>query len=271
MLGTSIINHLAKLVPPLQLIFIAGTRRFEQSFTGVDMLMLISYASIQIEYRSEAHKNAIRAAHRSSVSNISYSSLVFDGNFEKTSVCHVMGAHLATETDLATELPRPIALLTYIAICEGLYSDLFSIYLALFDQRNLVEEITIPQSGSGLGIAWAKRNGIGEATANMIVSYTAGPEILRFLNQVVLLSRPEVMSLGETVRLLGRAVGKSSRFGRSRRTNVLLCRKLGEYTSCWETFRRSEAAVVLLLLGEILARELGRFETTFKGNVGKVW
>jgi hypothetical protein len=40
---------------------------------------------------------------------------------------------------------------------------------------------------------------------------------------------------------------------------------LKEYTSCWGTFRRGEAAVVSPLLGEILGREPEDFETTVRG------
>jgi hypothetical protein len=95
------------------------------------------------------HKRAIAAAHHSGAS-------------------HVMGAHLSTENYLATELPKTMS---YTAIREGLYSELSSVYLAMFDLRKPVDEITIPHSGSGPGIAWAKRDELGEATARMIVAY----------------------------------------------------------------------------------------------------
>lgn len=222
----------------------------------------------------QAHKLAIKAAHRSGVSHVFYSSLAFGGNCKRTSVCHVMGAHLATEEYLATELPRPM---TYTAIREGLYSDLFSVYLALFDPRNPVEEITIPHSGSGPGIAWAKQDELGEATAKLIVSYTEDPETFRFLNQVLLLSGPEVLSLEESVQILGRAVGRHIKIREISADEYASLPQVRdaftyhgvnlakEYTTCWEAFRRGETSVVSPLLGQILGREPERFETTVRG------
>lgn len=74
-LGTSIINHLLNLVPASQLVFVARRpekltelsrigvtvrkadydhpETLDNAFTGVDVLMLISYASVEIEYRFE--------------------------------------------------------------------------------------------------------------------------------------------------------------------------------------------------------------------------
>ncbi|KAE8361987.1 hypothetical protein BDV27DRAFT_166504 [Aspergillus caelatus] len=295
-LGLSIINHLLNLVPASQLVFIARQSEklakfsrigvtirkadydhpetLENAFTGVDVLMLISYASVEIEYRFEVHKQAIIAAHRSGVSHIFYSSLAFGGNCERTSVCHVMGAHLATEEYLATELPKSM---TYTAIREGLYSDLFSVYLAMFDPLNPVEEITIPHPGSGPGIAWAKRDELGEATAKLIVLYTQNPRTFRFLNQELLLSGPEALSLEETVQVLGRAIGRHieiREISADEYASLPQVRKAftyhgvnlaKEYTTCWEAFRRGETSVVSPLLEEILGREPERFETTVRG------
>ncbi|KAE8318144.1 hypothetical protein BDV41DRAFT_560927 [Aspergillus transmontanensis] len=207
-------------------------------FIGVDVLMLISYASV------EAHKKAITAAHRSGVSHIFYSTLAFEGNCEKTSEY------------MATELSNSM---TYTAIREGLRSDLFSVYLAMFDPRHPVEEITIPHSGSGPGIAWAKRDELGKATAKTIVLYIEKPEIFRLMNQVLLLSRSEVLCLKEIVQVLRRVIGKH---------RMIREDSADEYASLpqvRDTFTYLGAAVVSPLLGEILRREPVRFETTERG------
>jgi uncharacterized protein YbjT (DUF2867 family) len=77
--GTSVLTHLAKLVPASQLTLIARrpekleefkkegatVRRadydepstVETAFKGVDILMLISYPSVEIEHRAKVNKN----------------------------------------------------------------------------------------------------------------------------------------------------------------------------------------------------------------------
>lgn len=74
-----------------------------------------------------------------------------------------------------------------------------------------IKEITIPHSGDGLGIAWAKTDELGEATTKMIVSYVQSSGDFRWLNKVVLLSGPRVLSLKESVYILGRVTGKNVR------------------------------------------------------------
>lgn len=184
-----------------------------------------------------------------------------------------MRTHLLTEQHLSTLLAQgPI---TYTAIREGLYSESFPVYTAWFDIYNPVGEITIPHSGDGPGIAWAKIDDLGEATAKMIVSYVQNSGRFPWLNKVVLLSGPQVLSLRETVDILGRVTGKDVKIKQVsadeyaelpfkekywyRGVNLLK-----EYTSCWEAFRRGEAAVVSPLLGEILGREPEDFETTVR-------
>ncbi|KAB8210921.1 hypothetical protein BDV34DRAFT_209133 [Aspergillus parasiticus] len=205
-------------------------------FIGVDVLMFISYASIEIEYRLEICP--ITAAHRSGVSHIFYSTLAFEGNCEKTSVSYL-----------------------HTAIREGLHSDLFSVYLAMFDPRHPVEEITIPHSGSGPGIAWAKRDELGKATAQTIVLYIEKPEIFRLMNQVLLLSRSEVLCLKEIVQVLRRVIGKHRMIREDSADEYASLPQVRnaftyhgvnlakEYTTCWE----------------ILRREPVRFETTVRG------
>lgn len=185
-----------------------------------------------------------------------------------------MRTHLLTEQYFSTLSAQEST--TYTAIREGLYSESFPVYTAWFDIHNPVGEITIPHSEDGTGIAWAKTDELGEATAKTIVSYVRGSGDFPWLNKVVLLSGPRVLSLRETVDILGRVTGKDVKIKEIsadeyaelpfkekywyRGVNLLKY-----YTSCWEAFRRGEAAVVSPLLGEILGREPEGFETTVRG------
>ncbi|BCR99251.1 SDR family oxidoreductase [Aspergillus luchuensis] len=293
-LGTSILKHLVKLVPASELILIARkpdnlaeltragatVRRadyedpatLERAFDGIDALMLISYASFEIQFRFEAHKNAIDAARRSGVKHIFYSSLAFAGDLEETSVAHVMGAHLRTEKYLA-ELSGHI---TYTAIREGLYSESYPIYTSWFDIHHPADEIAIPHSGDGPGVAWVKRDELGEATAKLIADYAKNPAGFPYLNRVLLLSGPREISLKETVEILGQAVGKPLRLREISVDEYVALPQHGskhtyhgidltrEWATAWDAIRRGETAVVSPLLREILGREPESFETTVK-------
>lgn len=225
----------------------------------------------------QAHKKAITAAQKSGVKHIFYSSLAFAGNYTNDSVAHVMGAHLQTEKFLS-ELDTP---LTYTSIREGLYSESFPIYTSWFDLRNPKSEITIPHDGSGPGVAWVKRDELGEASAKLIVDYATSTggnvaEDFPYVNKIVLLTGPRVVSLKETAEVLGRVSGKDVTIrqisvdeyaklpheGKHTYHGVDLAR---EWTSAWEAIRRGETAVVTPTLGEILKREPEDYETTIRG------
>lgn len=283
-LGGSTINHLSKLVPASQLILIArkpeklidfekagSTVRhadydkpetLENAFEGVDVLMLISYASFEIEHRikvsinqsiithpliqNQVHRIAIDAAVASGVKHIFYSSLAFAG-LTNHSVAHVMGAHLQTEAYLSSLTDK----ITYTAVREGIYSESYPIYTNWFNPSNPGSEITIPHDGSGPGVAWVKRDDLGEATARLVVSYTKNPAGFKYTNEKVILSGQKSYSLAETVEILGRVVGrdlkireisvdeyaKLEHYGRHTYHGVNLAR---EWATAWEAIRRGE-------------------------------
>ncbi|KAF7588928.1 hypothetical protein BBP40_005006 [Aspergillus hancockii] len=295
-LGTSIINHLVKLIPASHLILIArkpenltelirtgATVRqadyedpssLDRVFDGVDVLMLISYASFEIQYRFEAHRNAINCACQSGVKHIFYSSLAFGGDLTDTTVAHVMGAHLRTEKYLADLTAKNH--ITYTAIREGLYSESFPIYTAWFDLAHPMEEIPIPHDGSPPGVTWAKRDELGEATANLLASYVKDPQMFPYVNRVLLLSGPREYSLRETVDILGRAVGRPVRIREISADEYAALPTHGtkhtyhginlarEWATAWEAIQRGETAVVTPLLKEILGREPEDYETTIR-------
>jgi hypothetical protein len=188
-----------------------------------------------------------------------------------------MGAHLQTEKFLS-ELDAPI---TYTSIREGLYSESFPIYTSWFDLKNPTSEITIPHDGTGPGVAWVKRDELGEASARLVVDYATSTggnvaEDFPYVNKIVLLTGPKVVSLKETAEVLGRVSGKDVTIrqisvdeyvklpheGKHTYHGVDLAR---EWTTAWEAIRRGETAVVTPTLSEILKREPEDYETTIQG------
>ncbi|KAJ5594657.1 uncharacterized protein N7459_000865 [Penicillium hispanicum] len=299
-LGQSIVTNLAALFPASQLILIArhpeklaeliqaGTTvrqanydepdTLDTAFDGVDTLMLISYASFEIQHRIDAHRRAVDAALKSGVKHIFYSSLAFAGDLTDHSVAHVMGAHLATEAYLAQRAAS--SALTYTAVREGVYSESFPIYTAWFDPQRPVDEITIPHSGAGPGVAWVNRDDLGEATARLVGAYVADPTRFAYLNRKVLLSGQRAYSLAETVEILGRAVGRPLRIREISVDEYAALPQIGdkhtyhgvelsrEWATAWEAIRRGETAAVSPAIREILGREPEGYETTIRKLVG---
>jgi hypothetical protein len=109
-----------------------------------------------------------------------------------------MQAHLDTERHLAKLASESASgSFTYTAIREGLYAESTPIYTAFFDPRDLSTlhdgEVCIPHDGSGPGVAWVKRDELGEASARLIARFVEeGREGFEYVNRTVLLSGPRV-------------------------------------------------------------------------------
>lgn len=188
-----------------------------------------------------------------------------------------MGAHIATEKYLADQVPR----IQYTCIREGLYSESFPIYTAWFDPQDPADEITIPHSGSGPGVAWVKRDELGEATAKLVASFVLAPDRFAFANRTVLFSGPREVSLAETVEILGRAVGKVVKIREISVDEYVRLPQIGdkhtyhgvdlsrEWATAWEAIRDGEAAVVSPALGEILGREPESYERTIEQLIAR--
>ncbi|KAJ5118360.1 hypothetical protein N7448_010068 [Penicillium atrosanguineum] len=295
-LGGSIANHLSKLVPASQLILIArkpenlteyeklgatirkadydSPETLKDAFKGVDTLMLISYASFEIEHRIKVHRLAIDAAIVSGVNHIFYSSLAFAG-LTDTSVAHVMGAHLQTEAYLSSLTDK----ISFTVVREGIYSESYPIYTSWFDPSSPNNEITIPHNGSGPGVAWVKRDELGEATARLITSYVKNPAQFKYRNEKLLLTGQKEYSLAETVAILGRVLGrdlsireisiddyvKLEHGGLHTYHGVDLSR---EWATAWEAIRRGETAAITEDIKEILEREPEEYEVTIRKLIG---
>ncbi|KAJ5515477.1 hypothetical protein N7527_007037 [Penicillium freii] len=294
-LGGSTLRHLLEQVPSNEVVLIArspeklikekaagaiirkadydNTQTLDQSFDGISSLNLISYASIQNEYRFKVHKAAIDAARKSGVKHIFYSSLAFAGDGDLDTKAQVMLGHLATERYLA-QLHDQNPQFTYTVIRQGLYSESFPLYTAFFDLKAPSNEIYIPHDGSGPGLAWAKQDELGEATAKLIAQHAEDPAAFPYLNKTVLLSGPRALSLNETVDIFSRVLNKPIKvcqvpvdeYVKQPQVQTGLTYGGGDWAPLWATafdgIRDGECAAVTPNLAQILGREPEQFETT---------
>ena len=186
-----------------------------------------------------------------------------------------MQAHIDTEEYLQ-QLSQSRPEFGYTVIREGLYTESYPLYTAFFDPENPRGEIKIPHDGSGPGIAWVKREELGEGTSELIRRFVQSPTAFEHCNSTVLLSGPKAPTLAETVAALSKL---------SKKTEEVTIRKVSDeeyakqpqnaerftyqgvdYSHAWvtsfEAFRRGEGSFVSPLLEELLGRKPEEFETT---------
>ncbi|KAB8230254.1 uncharacterized protein BDW43DRAFT_302533 [Aspergillus alliaceus] len=295
-IGGSTVKHLLPRLSPKDLVFVArqpeklesasaagATLRradydddnsLERAFDGVRTLFLISYASVEHEYRTNRHQRAIDAAIRSGVKYIFYGSLGYGGSPQnKESVAHVMQAHLDTERYL-DDCTRRHPGFGYTVVREGLYSESYPLYTSFFDPKNPVDAIRIPHDGSGPGIAWVKREELGEGTAELLARFMKDPNGFKYRQQTVLLSGSKALTLKETVDVLGKVAQRPVKilpvsvdeFAALPQNPANFTYHGVDHSKVWssafEAFRCGEGAYVSPLLGELLGREPEDFETT---------
>ncbi|KAI1830061.1 hypothetical protein DTO006G1_4758 [Penicillium roqueforti] len=296
-LGGSTLKHLLELVPAKEVVLVArrpeklskekaagaiirkadydNAETLDHAFDGISSLNLISYASIQNEHRFKVHKSAIDAARKSGVKHIFYSSLAFAGDGNLNTKAQVMLAHIATEKYLA-ELHAQDPQFTYTVVREGLYSESFPLYTAFFDLKAPSNEICIPHDGSAPGLAWAKQDELGEATAKLIAQHAQDPAAFPYLNKTILLSGPRAWSLKETADVFSRVLNKPIKirqvsvdeYVKQPQVQNGLTYGGGNWAPLWATafdgIRDGECAVVTPNLARLLGREPEQFETTIK-------
>lgn len=193
-----------------------------------------------------------------------------------------MGAHLNTEAYLNSISNSHDV--TYTAVREGIYSESFPIYTAWFDLHNPQTnggtgdgvEISIPHDGSGPGIAWVKRDELGEASAKLIQGYAEDAAGFKYSNRKVLLSGSRAISIAETVEILGSVIGLPLRIREISVDEYATLPQIGdrhtyhgvdlsrEWATAWEAIKAGETAVVTEELGRILGREPEGFEVTIR-------
>ncbi|KAJ3826582.1 hypothetical protein F5880DRAFT_72820 [Lentinula raphanica] len=299
-LGGSVMKYALKLLPARDVVLIArypskipddyrnagatiraadydSPETLETVFTEVNILFLISYPTFQHERRTKAHKLAVDFAHKSGVKHIFYTSLAFAGLGDQ-SVAQVMQAHLDTERYLA-KLASEDSSFSYTSIREGLYSESFHMYTAFFSLKQPTSEVLLPHDGSGPGLAWAKIDELGEASASLLVKFYAAPGDFPYRNQILLLSGPREWSLNETVQAFGRVAGKevsirqvsldeyaSQELVESRLT-IGVNKWAKKWATVYDAIRNGETSIVTPLLKELLGREPEDFETTIRAMI----
>ncbi|CAN9394118.1 unnamed protein product [Alternaria alternata] len=285
-IGGSTYRHLLNIVDPRKVILVARSpgkipetytnagaisrygdydklETLDHAFDGARCLNLISYASIEHEHRTKVQKYAIDAAIRSGVEHIFYSSLGSAGN-TPDSLAFVMQAHLDTERYLAS-LQR-----------NGLYTESYGLYLAFLDLKNPPKELKIPHNGEGPGISWVKREELGEGTAHLLAEYNKNPATFSHINDTILLSGPQELSIGQSVESIGRVLGKdvkiqqcsidewASQDSVNGASKYLAGDMKKHWATAYDALRRGEGAVVTDHLRRLLGREPEGFETTIE-------
>ncbi|KAI8179077.1 Quinone oxidoreductase 2 [Colletotrichum sp. SAR 10_75] len=229
------------------------------AFRGIKTLFLISYASVEHEHRVERHKLAIDAAIASGVEYIFYGSLGFAGYLEDCRESH----------------PG----FDFTIIREGLYTESYPLYTAFFDPAQPRSEVKIPHDGSGPGIAWVKREELGEGTAELILRYVRDPQGFAYRSKTVLLSGNKSLTLSETVKILSEIANipvtikqvSDDEFATQPQVPPNFTYRGVDYSKAWassfEAFRRGEAASASPLLSELLGREPEEFEITVRKSM----
>lgn len=300
-LGTSTYANLVRFIPPKDVLLVsrdpskipsslrdAGvtTRQADydapstlgHAFDGAWCLNLISYPSIEHEHRFQAHKHAIDVARASGVSHIVYSSLGFAGEMN-SSKAHVMQAHLSTENYLRELARESEGTFAYTIVREGIYSETWPMYAGFFDLQGSSREVLIPHDGSSPGVAWVRREELGEGTARVIQDVVTSPKESKFINQTILLSGSKEWSLLETAKALGevsrkpvtiRQVSVEEYLGLPQVQKNLKSHGPGDVPRQWITvydaIRDGETALVRPLLAQLLGREPESFDVTVRAN-----
>jgi hypothetical protein len=186
-----------------------------------------------------------------------------------------MAAHLDTEKYLE-KLSWAVPGFGYTVIREGLYSESYPLYTSFFNPEQPSPEIKIPHDGGGPGIAWVKREELGEGTAELIKRFVETPDAFKYRNSRVLLSGQQTLTLAETVEILSRIAGTPVSIRKvSNEEYAALPENVDGFTykgvsyaypwtSSFEAFRRGEGSSVSPLLRELLGREPEGFETTIR-------
>ncbi|KLU89220.1 hypothetical protein MAPG_08194 [Magnaporthiopsis poae ATCC 64411] len=304
-LGSSTAAHLRKLMPNDHLVLISrypekqpkeyaesGTQlrkatfedppeQLAEAFKGVDVLFLISYPSHLHDYRVKVHTAALDAAVRAGVSHVFYSSLAFAGDVTgNSSRANVMHAHLATEAHLRALADAHPGKFSYTSVREGLYSESVGHYTGFPDTATTGSEseieVRIPHDGKGPGVAWVKRDELGEATARLIARFAAGEDRyddgIELVNSTVLLTGPRVWTLQETAELLQtltkrpvriREVSVDEYVSQPQVLAVFGSEDVGRmWATTWDAIRDGETAVVTPTLERVLGRAPEAYDVT---------
>lgn len=184
-----------------------------------------------------------------------------------------MKAHIDTEKYLE-QIAQALADFAFTVVREGLYSESYPLYTTFFDTKHPCDVIKIPHDGSGPGIAWVKREELGEGTAELIRRFIDSPATFEYRNSRVLLSGKKPLTLWETVQVLSKIAQRpvkieqvsDDEYAHQPQNPAGFTYKDVDYSLAWassfEAFRRGEGSCVSPLLEELLKREPEDFGTT---------
>ncbi|MCP9745211.1 SDR family oxidoreductase [Lacihabitans sp. CS3-21] len=151
------------------------------AFQGIDKLLLIS--SNDFNDRLGQHKNAIDAAVKAGVKHVFYTGVTMN-NINSSPLKPLLEEHFLTEDYLkATGL-------SYTFLQNSLYAEVIPMFLG----ENVIETGVFFPAGEGK-VAFALREDLGEATANILVSEG-------HVNQTYNLTGSEVISFAEVAAIL---------------------------------------------------------------------
>lgn len=151
------------------------------AFQGIDRLLLIS--SNDFNDRLGQHKNAIDAAVKAGVKHVFYTGVTMN-NINSSPLKPLLEEHYLTEDYLKASG------LSYTFLQNSLYAEVIPMFLG----ENVIETGVFFPAGEGK-VAFALREDLGEATANILVS--EGHE-----NQTYNLTGSEVISFAEVAAIL---------------------------------------------------------------------
>jgi hypothetical protein len=189
-----------------------------------------------------------------------------------------MQAHLDTEKYLE-KCRQNHAGFAYTIVREGLYSESYPLYTAFFDPVQPRKEVKIPHDGSGPGIAWVKREELGEGTAELISRFVKDSADFNWQNKTVLLSGQNTLTLAETVKILGEIAKVTVQIKQVSDDEFATQPDVSPnftyhgvdlskpWATAFEAFRRGEGAYVSPLLKELLGREPEDFKTTIQSFI----
>jgi NAD(P)H dehydrogenase (quinone) len=151
------------------------------AFQGIDRLLLIS--SNDFNDRLGQHKNAIDAAVKAGVKHVFYTGVTMN-NINSSPLKPLLEEHYLTEAYIKASG------LSYTFLQNSLYAEVIPMFLG----ENVIETGVFFPAGEGK-VAFALREDLGEATANILVS--EGHE-----NQTYNLTGSEVISFAEVAAIL---------------------------------------------------------------------